>query len=133
MFGRVSLYAPLAVVVEIRTAERQGTRRVFRLSASIADGGLVLERPVPFDIGQPVTVSFTLPGNFPLSSPAEQSTLPAPTSLSLPARVTLGDDDGEGEQGGSELLFIDPPREARHAIVHYVAHRLGLPGAASAS
>ena len=128
MVRGVSLYAPIAVVVEIRAAARQGTRRVFRLSASIADGGLVLERPAPFDIGQPVTARFTLPdSNSPAAS--DPADVPAATSFSLPARVTLGEEDADGETGGRELLFVDPPREARQAIVRYVAGRLGLPGA----
>jgi len=64
----MSLYAPMAVPIEVRTDERDNPRRAFRLS---------------FD----------------------------------------------GEHGGSHLEFVDPPREARLALVRYVAGRLGLPSA----
>jgi hypothetical protein len=51
-----------------------------------------------------------------------------PTSLAVRAVVALTDADGEGNDGGRELEFVDPPREARDLIVRYVAGRLGLPG-----
>ena len=92
---------------------------MFRLSASVGESGVVLQRPAPFDVGQPITANFMLPD-------AE-----APTPLSLRARITLRDEDGEGAAGGSHLAFIDPPREARQTIVRYVARRLGLPSAMS--
>lgn len=113
----MSLFAPLAVPVEVRVEARENASRVFRLSASVSESSLFLERPAAFDIGRPVTVSFTLP-DFTSSE-----------SLSLRALIALADDDGEGANGGSHLVFVDPPREARQAIVRYVAGRLGLPGA----
>lgn len=113
----MSLFAPLAVPVEVRVEARENARRVFRLSSSVSESSLFLERPAPFEIGRPVTVSFTLPD---FNSSA---------SLSLRALVSLADDDGEGAEGGRYLVFVDPPREARQNIVRYVAGRLGLPGA----
>ncbi|MES1157721.1 MAG: PilZ domain-containing protein [Haliangium ochraceum] len=108
----VALFAPLAVPVEIGAGER----RVFRLSRLVADTGLRLENPAPFEVGQPVSVTFAL---------AERDAM---VPLALRAVIQLTDDDGEGADGGRELTFVDPPREARAAIVRYVAGRLGLPG-----
>lgn len=112
----MSLVAPLAVPVQIRAADR----RVFRLSHNIAESGLILERPAPFEVGQPVTVTFALP-----------DTAAAPASLlTLRAIVALTDWDGEGAEGGRALTFTDPVRDERTAITRYVAGRLGLPGRA---
>jgi hypothetical protein len=108
----VSLFAPLAVSVEIRAADR----RVFRLSRNIAESGIVLERPVPFEVGQPASVTLTLPGD-PVTAP-----------LVLRSVVALTDLDGDGTDGGRQLDFVDPPRDVRGAIVQYVAERLGLLG-----
>ena len=113
----MSLFAPLAVPVEVRAEARGNARRVFRLSASVAESGVILERPAPFDAGQPITANFVLP--------EPGATVP----LSLRAVVTLRDEDGEGAHGGRHLVFLDPPREARQTIERYVAARLGLPGA----
>jgi hypothetical protein len=110
------LFAPLAVAVEIREDGRDSPRRVFRLSRNVAESGLLLERPAPFEIDQPVTAAFTLPG------------ITATESLCLRARIALTDADGDGGAGGAELVFLDPPRDARNAIIAYVAGRLGLPG-----
>ena len=112
----MSLFAPLAVAVEVRAEEGEHGRRIYRLSNSVAESGLMLERPAPFDIGRPVTVRFTLPD------------LATITPLAVRARVSLTDDDGEGEHGGSHLEFVDPPRESRQSIMRYVMGRLGLPG-----
>lgn len=113
------LTAPLAVPVEIRVPDR----RVTRLSYDIGEGGLTLERPVPFEVDHPVDITFALPDNT-----AATWTVP----LILRAVVALTDADGDGANGGRALAFLDPPREARQAIVRYVAHRLQLPGAAPA-
>jgi len=107
----------MAVAVEVRPEGRDGEGRVFRLSRLVADLSLLLVRPAPFEAGQPVTAIFRLPE---LESSSE--------TLSLRATVTLTDSDGDGTHGGAELTFVDPPREARQAIVRYVAGRLGLPG-----
>ena len=108
----MSLFAPVAVSVQIGTDDR----RVFRLSHSVAETGLILERPAPFEIGRPVTVMFTLPDAL------------ATEPLKLRAVVALTDSDGEGADGGCALDFVDPQREDRQAIHQYVAGRLGLPG-----
>lgn len=104
------LFAPLAVSVEVRS----GDERVFRLSRAVADTALALERPAPFEIGRPVTATFTLPDD------------PAGAALVLRAEVAPSDADGDGEHGGRTLEFIDPPGEAKQAVVRYVRARLGL-------
>jgi PilZ domain len=113
----VPLFAPLAVSVEIRAAHR----RVFRLSRNIAESGVMLERPAPFEVGHPVNVSLTLPD--------EPQTAP----LVLRSVVALTDLDGDGADGGRQLEFVDPPRDVRGAIARYVTERLGLRGIASRS
>jgi hypothetical protein len=107
------------VPVEIRVTDR----RIFRLSTDVAESGVTLEHPAPFEVDQPVTVTFTLP------DVTDENTTTAP--LNLRAVVALTDSDGDGADGGRELAFVDPPRETRQAIVRYVAGRLGLPGGAS--
>jgi hypothetical protein len=116
----VSLVAPLSVSVEVRTNDR----RVFRLSRNVGDSRLMLERPAPFEIGQPVMISFTLP-----SAEADGPT----ATVTLRAAIDLADEDGDrdGDQGGRMLDFVDPPREVRQAIARYVAERLGLPAASA--
>jgi hypothetical protein len=114
----VSLYAPLAVPVEIRVPDR----RVFRLSTNVAESGITLEHPAPFEVDQPVTVTFTLP------DVVDHTQTTAP--LTLRAVVALTDSDGDGTDGGRALEFVDPSREVRQAMVRYVAARLGLPGGA---
>lgn len=109
----MSLRAPLAVVVEVRSHEGAGeVRRAFRLSANVGEDGVRLVRPVPFDVGRPVAIAFTLPD-------AE--------AVVLRAEVTLADDDGEGEHGGRELAFLAAPTDVRLTLHRYVAERLGLP------
>ncbi len=109
----MSLRAPLAVPVEIRSLEGAGeVRRAFRLSASVGEGGVRLVRPAPFDIGRPVAIAFALPDA---------------QAVTLRAEVMLADDDGEGEHGGRELTFLEAPAEVRQAIHRYVVERLGLP------
>jgi hypothetical protein len=107
------LFAPLAVTVEVRPADR----RVFRLSWAIADGGVMLERPVPLEVGRPVMVTFSLPHE---RGDAE--------TVQLPALVAAADADGDGENGGRFLKFIDPPAAQRAAIGRYVKNRLGIGG-----
>jgi hypothetical protein len=106
----VPLFAPLAVSVEVRSADA----RVFRLSRAVADTGLALERPAPFEVGRPVTATFALPD--------DHTGIP----LVLRAVVTPSDADGDGEHGGRTLEFVEPPGDAKHAIAHYVRTRLGL-------
>jgi PilZ domain len=115
----VPLFAPLAVAVEIREERPDDARRVFRLSRSIADAGILLERPAPFEVDQPVTATFRLP------DPSTRE------SLCLRAIVALTDSDGDGSKGGAELVFLNPSQDARQAILRYVAGRLGLPSAES--
>jgi hypothetical protein len=110
----MSLRAPLAVPVEVRTDGNSAeVRRVFRLARSVGEDGVRLARPVPFDIGRPVAIAFTLPD--------------APTAIVLRAELALSDDDGEGESGGCELTFLSAPGEVRQSIHRYIADRLGLP------
>lgn len=109
----MSLRAPLAVPVEVRSQEGTGeVRRVFRLSASVGEDGVRLVRPVPFDVGRPVAISFALPD-------AE--------GVALRAEVALADGDGEGERGGRELTFMGAPADVRQTLHRYVSERLGLP------
>jgi hypothetical protein len=110
----MSLSAPLAVPVEVRASQQ----RVFRLSHDVGESGLTLERRVPFEIGQRVTIAFSLPS-------AEADGPPVPVTLR--AEVALTVEDGDGDKGGRALSFTDPPHESRHAIGLYVAKRLGLP------
>jgi hypothetical protein len=127
----VPLFAPAAVPVEIsdlregrsnaggsnRSDKQDDNRRAFRLSDSVSDAGIVLVHPAPFEIGQPVGVTFSLPDSAP------------GTALSLRAVVEpTDDDDSDGEHGGRRLTFIDPEHDVRDAIARYVAARLGLPG-----
>lgn len=100
-----ALRAKAAVPVEIRGAGR----RVFRLSAAVGEDGVELARCAPFEVGRPVEIGFSLPGG---------------AALALRAEVTLGGEEGEG--GGRELAFLDPPELARHEIRRYVDERLGL-------
>ncbi len=110
----MSLRAPLAVPVEVRTDSSSGElRRVFRLARNVGEDGLRLARPVPFDIGRPVAIAFTLPDS--------------PGPIVLRAELALTEDDGEGELGGRELAFVSTPAEARQSIQSYVVERLGLP------
>ena len=107
-----ALRAPLAVSVEIRVPDERG-RRAFRLTAAAGEDGLRLETPAPFDVGRPVEVAFRLPDD--------------PEPFALRAVIELGEDDGEGEHGGSELAFEGAGAEARARLNRYVADRLGLP------
>lgn len=111
----MSLFAPLAVPVEVRAPDR----RVFRLSRSVAPTGLRLERPAPFELGRAVMARFVLPRH------GQEG---APETVELRAVVALTDDDGDGEHGGSALNFLEPKGELEDAIVQYVRDRLGLPG-----
>lgn len=99
--------------VELRAAGR----RVFRLARQVGEGGLCLDRPAPFDVGRPVKVRFFLPD--------------AEAALTLQAELEITSDAREdnGERGACGLRFLEPPRDARDAIVAYVAERLGLPPA----
>jgi len=109
----MSLRAPVAIPVEVRSQEGAGeVRRAFRLSANVGEDGVRLVRPAPFDIGRPVAISFALPDAEPIV---------------LRAEVALADGDGEGEQGGRELIFLGAPAEVRQTLHRYVIDRLGLP------
>jgi hypothetical protein len=105
------LQAPAAIPVEVRSS----SRRLFRLSWSLGEEGLLLQRPAPFELGEPVQIRFLIPGTEP--------------PMTLRATVQAADDeDGQHDGGGRGLKLIDPPREAREALHRYVAQRLGLPG-----
>jgi len=109
----MSLRAPVAVAVEIRSQEGAGeVRRAFRLSVNVGEDGVRLVRPAPFDVGRPVAIAFALPDAEPVA---------------LRAEVALCDEDGEGEHGGRELVFLAAPADVKQALHRYVAERLGLP------
>jgi hypothetical protein len=103
------LQAPAAVPVELRASRR----RVFRLSAEIGEEGVRLERPAPFELGEPVELR-----------------LPVPDAEPVVLRATVeavDDEDERSGQGGRALRFIEPPAEARRVLRGYVLQRLGLP------
>jgi PilZ domain-containing protein len=107
----VDVRAPLAVAVEVKGS----ARRCFRVSRSIGEDGVRLQRPAPFEPGQPVDVRFWLPDG-------------EPGGVAAQANVRLADDDAEDESaGGRELRFIAPTEQVRLAIRRYVRERLGLP------
>src|SRR5436305_8716223 len=106
----LGLQAPAAVPVELRASRR----RVFRLSREIGEEGLRLERPAPFELGEPVEIRFLLPGT------EEPMTLRASVEA-------VDDEDERSGLGGRGLRLIEAPHEARHALHRYVAQRLGLP------
>jgi hypothetical protein len=71
--------APLAVAVEIRALD--AVARAFRLSQSIDDRRLELERELPFEPGRPVAVELMLPDDdVPLQSAGVVAT---PTAITL--------------------------------------------------
>lgn len=109
----MSLFAPLRVAVEIRAPDR----RVFRLSSAVAETGLRLARPAPYEVGRPVTVRFALAPRDPTEPEVWVTTT---------ATVGLTDEDGDGETGGRALAFVEPTRDSRQAVARYVADRLGL-------
>ena len=98
----VSLRAPIAVPVEIRAP----ARRVFRLAAAVGEDGIRLARGASFEAGRPVDVRFELPDGG-----------------ALALRATIAGRDAEDD----EVLFVDPPADAREALRRYVHGRLGLP------
>jgi hypothetical protein len=105
------LQAPAAIPVELRSSRR----RLYRLSHSVGEEGLRLERRAPFELGEPVQIRFILPG--------------ADEPLTLRATVQPVDDEDErSDRGGRGLQLIETPRAAREALHQYVARRLGLPG-----
>jgi len=104
----MSLRAPIAVPVEIRAP----AGRVFRLAAAIGEDGVRLQRGSSFEPGRPVNVRFALPG------PASGG-----DGELLVLRAVIAPGDAEDDT----LEFIDPPRDSRLAIRHYVHERLGLP------
>jgi uncharacterized protein YndB with AHSA1/START domain len=111
MSSGLGLTAPVAVTVEVRTAQR----RVFRLATQIGEEALVFARPVPFEPGQRVNLSLALPDQ--------------ETPLTLRGRLALTGDAAEqgGERGAMSILLADPSSEARRALSTYVTSRLGLP------
>jgi hypothetical protein len=112
----MSLFAPLAVAVELKSDDE---RRAFRLSRSVGPTGLRLERPAPFEVGRAVTVAFSLPDD------------PSGDALVMRAVIVATDADGDGEHGGRALEFIASSGDGEDGIVRYVRDRLGLPGSSS--
>ena len=99
----VSLRAPIAIPVEVRA----DGRRAFRLAAAIGEDGLRLEAKLPFEAGRLVEARLQLPDG---------------TPLALPARLA-----GHEGDPADELLFVEPPSEARQVLHRYVVERLELP------
>jgi hypothetical protein len=91
--------------VEIRAP----ARRVFRLAADVGEDGLRLARSAPFEPGRPVDLRFALPGG---------------ETLALRARIA---GEPEGDEPAVDLIFLDPPADARLALRRYAHERLGLP------
>jgi len=108
----VSLRAPIAVPVEIRLDARAGARRVFRLAWNVGEDGLRLGTGLPFESGRIVEARFRLPDG---------------EALALAARVEAGGADREAADEPGELLFVEPPGDARAALGRYVIERLELP------
>jgi hypothetical protein len=109
----VSLRAPIAVPVQISLDLGLDARRVFRLGWNVGEDGIRLAGRLPFETGRQVAVRFGLPGG---------------EGLTLRAHIAAGgvDDDEDAEAQG-ELLFVDPPTDARVALHRYVRERLELP------
>jgi hypothetical protein len=104
----VSLRAPIAVPIEIRSPKQ----RVHRLAWAIGADGIRLERAAPLERGRPVEVRFTLPDG---------------DALALRAAIADDEDDPDHDERSRELSFLSPPEEARAAINRYVRARLELP------
>jgi hypothetical protein len=102
----LSLRAPIAVPVEIRAP----ARRVLRLAWNVGEDGIRLAGNAAFEPGRPVDVRFGLPDG---------------EAFELRAEIAGGEADGDTP--ADELLFVDPPSEARIALRRYVHERLGLP------
>jgi hypothetical protein len=116
MLADVSLRAPIAVPVEIRA----NAGRTFRLAWNIGEDGLRLAAELPFEPGRPVQVRFRLPDGEGFSLAAEVADPDAGDSA----------EDGRGSTGEPrswELVFVEPPSEARIALRRYVHQRLELP------
>ena len=92
--------------VEIRAP----ARRVLRLAWNVGEDGIRLAGNAPFEPGRPVDVRFDLPDG---------------ETLALRAEIAGG--EGNGDVPADELVFVDPPAEARIALRRYVHQRLGLP------
>ena len=88
---------------------RANARRVFRLAWNIGEDGIRLARGASFEPGRPVDVAFGLPDG---------------DRLTLRAEVEGEEDDAEN---AVDLMFVDPPSDARVALRRYVHERLGLP------
>jgi len=108
----VSLRAPIAVPVEIRA----DARRAFRLTWNIGEDGVRFCGDLPFELGRLVEARLWLPGG---------------EALALRAQVTGGNCDRDREDPSTdeagELIFVDPPSDARGALRRYVIERLELP------
>jgi hypothetical protein len=114
----LGLSAPAAVPIQLRSGAGTDRVRVYRLSREIGLGGIVLDKPAPFEPGRPVTVTFSVPGDS--------------AAFQLEAELTPTGDpaehDARGEAiGACGLTFLDPSMETRSAISTYIADRLGLP------
>jgi hypothetical protein len=105
----VNLRAPIAVPVELRA----DARRAFRLSWNVGEDGLRLAGRLPFETGRLIEARFALPGG---------------AALALRAQVAGGGPDREAADEPGELIFVEPPGDARRALHAYVVERLELPG-----
>jgi hypothetical protein len=108
--------APLAVAVEIRVLD-VGSRlvRAFRLSRSLGEDGLLVERDLPFEAGRPVSVELALPDDDPQ----------AVHGRGVVIAVAPADEETEGEATrprGVSFTHLDP--ECRRRVARYVAERM---------
>jgi hypothetical protein len=104
----VSLRAPIAIPVEIRSAKG----RLFRLARAIGEDGIRLEHAAALERGRPVELRFVLPDG---------------EALAVRAEIGDDDEDPDHDERSRELAFVDPPDEARLTIHRYVKARLELP------
>jgi len=110
-----AVQAPIAVAVEIRALDT-GPRlaRAFRLSLSIDEGGLRLERDLPFEAGRPVSVELLLPDD----------TRPVRASGTV---VGVAPDDVEREGEASRpraVRFTTMDPDVRRRVARYVEERM---------
>jgi hypothetical protein len=102
----LGIVAPVAVPVELRS----GSRRRYRLSSDLGMDALLLARPAPFDVREPLDARFWLPDT--------------PDPLTLRVEVfAVGDED----EGGRGLRFVSLKPEVKSTLARYISERLGLP------
>jgi hypothetical protein len=111
--------APLAVAVEVRALD-VGARlvRAFRLSSSIGEDGIRLERDLPFEPGRPVAVELVLPDD---AEPVRA------TGVVLAVAPSPADEEPEGDGEVARprgVGFTHLPAEVRRRVLRYVEERM---------